>query len=54
MLDDDAQFRGTVIMARHAYGGGSYRYFADPLPPLVQALRESCRYVLGIIFDKAR
>ena len=26
-------------MARHAYGEGRYRYFADPLPPLVQALR---------------
>jgi hypothetical protein len=26
-------------MARHAFGDGRYRYFADPLPPLVQALR---------------
>jgi len=41
MVDDDARFRNTVIMARHAYGEGSYRYFADPLPPLVQRLRES-------------
>jgi hypothetical protein len=40
-FDDDARFRSTVIMARHAYGEGSYRYFADPLPPLVQTLRES-------------
>jgi hypothetical protein len=40
MFDDDARFRNTVIMARHAYGEGSYRYFADPLPPLVQTLRE--------------
>jgi uncharacterized protein len=29
-----------VVMARHAFGEGSYRYFADPLPPLVQQLRE--------------
>ncbi len=41
MFDDDARFRATVIMARHAFGDGSYRYFADPLPPLVQTLRES-------------
>ena len=40
MFDDDARFRATVIMARHAFGEGSYRYFADPLPPLVQTLRE--------------
>jgi hypothetical protein len=40
MFDDDERFRSTVVMARHAFGEGSYRYFADPLPPLVQTLRE--------------
>jgi len=40
MFDDDARFRSTVVMARHAFGEGSYRYFADPLPSLVQELRE--------------
>jgi hypothetical protein len=40
MFDEDARFRNTVVMARHSYGVGSYRYFADPLPPLVQDLRE--------------
>ena len=39
LYDDDALFRSTVVMARHAYGEGRYRYFADPLPPLVQELR---------------
>jgi hypothetical protein len=32
MFDDDARFRSTVVMARHAYGEGSYRYFADHCP----------------------
>ena len=39
MFDDDGRFRSTVVMARHAFGEGSYRYFADPLPPIVQTLR---------------
>lgn len=40
LFDEDACFRSTVVMARHAFGEGSYRYFADPLPDLVQKLRE--------------
>jgi len=35
-----ARFRSTVVMDRHGFGQGQYRYFAYPLPPLVQALRE--------------
>jgi hypothetical protein len=40
MFDEDERFRSTIVMARHAFGEGRYRYFADPLPPLVQQLRE--------------
>jgi uncharacterized protein len=39
MFDEHERFRSTVQMARHAFGEGSYRYFADPLPELVQTLR---------------
>ena len=39
-FDDDGTFRTTVVMERHGYGRGEYRYFANPLPPLVAALRE--------------
>ncbi len=40
LYDDDARFRSTVVMARHGFGSGEYRYFDRPLPGLVSCLRE--------------
>ena len=37
---DEARFRSRVDMERFRFGVGEYKYFADPLPPLVQELRE--------------
>lgn len=38
---EDALFRSTVVMQRHAYGQGEYRYWRYPLPDPVQILREN-------------
>ena len=39
LYDDAAAYRGTIVMARHSYGSGEYRYYRYPLPEAVQRLR---------------
>ena len=41
LYDGGKGFRAHVVMARHGFGRGEYRYFAYPLPDLVQQLRAS-------------
>ncbi len=39
LYGEDARFRSRVDMARFRFGVGEYKYFASPLPPVVEELR---------------
>jgi hypothetical protein len=39
LWEEEARFRSRVVMARHGFGEGEYRYLAYPLPEPVAALR---------------
>ncbi|CAH0352549.1 2OG-Fe(II) oxygenase [Aquabacterium sp. CECT 9606] len=38
--DDEALFRSRVVMGRHGFGRGEYKYFDYPLPEVIATLRE--------------
>ena len=39
LYDEDRHFRSHVVMARHGFGRGEYKYFGYPLPEIVAELR---------------
>ena len=54
MWDEMERFRSTVDMARHRFGQGTYRYFADPVPESIMELRRAFyRRLLPIAQDWA-
>jgi len=41
LYDNETAFRSRVVMARHNFGSGEYKYLRYPLPEPVRALREA-------------
>jgi hypothetical protein len=39
LYPDDNKFRSRIVMGRHGFGRGEYKYFAYPLPDLIATLR---------------
>jgi hypothetical protein len=49
---EDARFRSTIVMERHNYGRGEYRYYRYPLPPIIAGLREALYRTLTPIANR--
>jgi len=54
LYDDDSRFRSRVVMQRHNFGRGEYKYLAYPLPEPVAALRDALYPPLAVIANAWR
>lgn len=52
LYDGDGHFRSRIVMARHGFGSGEYKYFSYPLPDIIGALRASLYPRLVPIADR--
>lgn len=41
LYDGEQGFRSRIVMQRHGFGAGEYKYFANPLPPTIARLRRA-------------
>ncbi|GAB3506435.1 2OG-Fe(II) oxygenase [Spirosoma knui] len=52
LFDTPGLYRKTIVMQKHGYGSGEYKYFSYPLPPVVDTLRHDLfRYLVPVATD---
>ncbi|MBN9270915.1 MAG: 2OG-Fe(II) oxygenase, partial [Mesorhizobium sp.] len=49
LYDEPDHFRSHIVMARHGFGRGEYRYFDYPLPGLIDGLRTALYSRLAVV-----
>ena len=54
LYDQDEVFRSRVVMQRHGFGRGEYKYLRYPLPAIVEALRQAIYPHLAPIANRWR
>jgi hypothetical protein len=52
LYDGGGNFRSHIVMARHGFGRGEYKYFAYPLPDIIADLRTALYPRLAPIADR--
>lgn len=52
MYEQDDIFRSTIVMARHGFGRGEYKYWAYPLPTIVADLRTALYPPLAAVANR--
>lgn len=52
LYGEDRLFRSRIVMERHSFGKGEYKYFAHPLPARLQALREELYAQLVLVANE--
>src|SRR5262249_8388218 len=52
LYEDGERFRSTIVMARHGFGRGEYKYFSYPLPAIIAALRPALYRTLAPVANR--
>jgi uncharacterized protein len=52
LYPDDGHFRSRIVMGRHGFGRGEYKYFSYPLPDIVAELRPALYAPLSTVANR--